>query len=81
MIFGEDVGWPGPYNQKGQSELVEFASKYFLCLQDLLNEGKIKSHPLRVLEGGLETVLEGLKIVQSGVLSGEKVVVKFDEEF
>lgn len=79
MIFGEDVGWPGPYNNKGQPELAEFASKYFLHLQQLLDQGKIRHHPLRILEGGLEEVLEGMKIVESGVLSGEKVVVKFED--
>lgn len=75
-IFGEEITWPAPYARAGSPELVDFATMFFAVLQKLLDEGKIKTHPLRVMEGDLGTVLEGMELLKSGTISGEKIVVK-----
>lgn len=76
-IFGEEITWPAPYAREGSPELVDFATNFFAMLQKLLDESKIRNHPLRVMEGDLGTVLEGMELLKSGTISGEKVVVKF----
>ncbi len=76
-IFGEEINWPAPYAREGSPEAVAFASKLFAVLQKLLDTGKLRNHPLRVLEGDLGTVLEGLELLKSGTISGEKIVVSF----
>jgi len=79
MIFGQRIGWPGPYQQDGKPELREFASAYFGMLQRILDEGRLRAHPLRVMEGDLGTVIEGMAVLRSGVISGEKIVVKLKQ--
>lgn len=44
--------------------------------QRLLDEGRLKHHPVRLLEGGLEQVLVGMEMVRKGELKGEKCVVR-----
>jgi hypothetical protein len=78
-IFGQRIGWPGPYQQDGQPELKDYASAYFGMLQRLLDQGKLRTHPLRVMEGDLSTVIEGMDVLRSGVISGEKIVVKLKQ--
>jgi hypothetical protein len=75
-IFGEEIKWPPPYGRPGSSEAVDFATRYFKVLQTLLDEGKLKSHPLRVLHGDFATVLEGMELLKSGTISGEKIVIR-----
>jgi len=75
-IFGEEITWPAPYARPGSAEAVAFATDFFTMLQKLLDDSKIKIHPLRVMEGDLGTVLEGMELLKSGTISGEKIVVK-----
>ncbi len=44
--------------------------------EGLLREGKIRVHPPSVRPGGLRGVLEGLKELREGKLSGEKIVYR-----
>lgn len=75
-IFGEEITWPAPYARAGSPEISAFATDFFSTLQRLLDENKLKSHPLRILEGDLGTVLEGMELLKGGTISGEKIVVK-----
>lgn len=75
-IFGEAIAWPGPYARPGSQEVTDWATKLYAVLQKLLDSGKLRNHPLRVLPGGLPGVLTGLKLLSSGVVSGEKIVVQ-----
>ncbi|KAF1848284.1 putative enoyl reductase [Cucurbitaria berberidis CBS 394.84] len=75
-IFGDGSTWPAPYGRPPSAEVREFGQRLWAVAQQLVDEGKLKHHPLRVLEGGLETVLDGMDLVKSGTLSGEKVVVR-----
>jgi hypothetical protein len=78
-IFGEGSTWPAPYGRPPSEEMRAYGEKLWAVAQRLVDEGKLRHHPLRVLEGGWEKVLEGMELVKSGTLSGEKVVVKFVE--
>ncbi|GKT48780.1 enoyl reductase LovC [Colletotrichum spaethianum] len=75
-IFGEGSTWPEPYGRPPSDEMRRYGAELFALTQGLLDEGKLKHHPLRVLHGGLEAVLEGMDIVKSGAHSGEKLVVR-----
>jgi hypothetical protein len=49
---------------------------FYAVLQKLPDEGKIRSRALRVMEGDLGTMLVGMELLESGTMSGEKIVVK-----
>ena len=55
----------------------EFTSKFFKSAQDLINSGKIKTHPAEI-RGGLEGVPQGLQDLKDGKVSGVKLVYKVE---
>jgi hypothetical protein len=46
------------------------------CFRRCWEKGRIRTHPVRVVDGGFEAILEGLKILKRGEVSGEKLVVR-----
>lgn len=76
-IFGQGSTWPPPYGRNASQEVEQFGTKLFSIAQSLLEQGKLKHHPLRILDGGLEGALDGLKMVEEGNVSAEKIVVRF----
>ncbi|CDM32165.1 hypothetical protein DTO013E5_3622 [Penicillium roqueforti] len=55
------------------------AEKFIPIVEDLLAQGKIKAHPTKVGEHGLKGVIEGLKLLKEGKVSGEKLVYNVSE--
>lgn len=43
-------------------------------VEDLLAEGDLKTHPVKEMEGGLESITDGLRMLYNGEISGEKLV-------
>ena len=72
-IFGRSVELDSGYERPPNTRRYEAGVHWFQVFQRLLNESKLKSHPVKVLEGGLESVLKGLQMLRTGV-SGEKLV-------
>jgi hypothetical protein len=46
----------------------------FGAAQQQLYEGKLRTHPIRIMPGGLHVVLEGMGRLQKNEISGEKLV-------
>lgn len=51
----------------------DFAVMFTGLVEKLLEQRKIKSHPIR-LGSGLESVLEGLSEMREGTVTGQKLV-------
>lgn len=79
-IFGDGSTWPEPYGRPPNSEIRAYGEKVWAVAQKLGNDGKLRPHPVRVLEGGLDQVLEGMELVRSGKLSGEKCVLRLNSQ-
>ncbi|TDZ17452.1 Deshydrogenase mokE [Colletotrichum orbiculare MAFF 240422] len=77
-IFGEGCTWPEPYGSAPSEELRAFGVSVWETVERLLAEGRLRHHPLRVLDGGFDAVLAGMDMVRSRVLSGEKIVVRMN---
>ncbi len=75
-IFGDGSTWPDPYGRPPSEEIRAYGEKLWTLAQKLVNDGKLRHHPVRLLEGGLHGVLEGMELVRSGKISGEKCVVR-----
>lgn len=73
--LGEDVGLSNGYECSGNPEKLALSIQYMRMFQRLLDKGKLKAHPIQVLEGGLLGVLQGLQLLRSGSISGRKLVV------
>ena len=78
-IFGEGSTWPAPYGREGSKEEREFGEELWRVAAELVKQGRLNHHPLRVVRGGFEQVMEGMDTVRKGELSGEKIVVAFSD--
>ena len=74
VVLGKKLGWPEPFNKEGDAAAREFAIEWFATAQQLLDEGKLRTHPLRVMSGGLENVTEGLDLLKKKQVSGQKLI-------
>lgn len=55
----------------------EFAKQFIELTEQLLNEGKLKAHPVRLLDGGLQAMLDqGVPQMLDGKVSGVKLVCR-----
>lgn len=62
--------WPASEND------WEFAKMWMGLTEKLVGEGKIKVHPKRLEEGGLEGILKGIEELKAGKVRGEKLVYR-----
>lgn len=57
-------------------EELAFSAKFWSLAGELLEEGKIKTHPVEVKDGGLEGILNGLEDMRQGKVRGKKLVYR-----
>ena len=76
-ILGRGVLLPEPYGAAPDPELHEWSKGFYRGLQGLIDGGRLKPLPVRVLEpAGFETVLDGLEMLKGKQVSGSKLVVR-----
>ncbi|KAI9925936.1 Trans-enoyl reductase fsl5 [Aspergillus wentii] len=75
-ILGKKLGWPAPFAKEADAEQRKFGIEWFTTAQKLLDEGKLKPHPIRVMEGGFDGVFEGLDLLKKKTISGQKLVCR-----
>lgn len=72
--LGDDVSLSKGYESKADAGKLALAVKYFTVFQRLLDQGKLEAHPIQRIGDGLPGVLQGLKLLKSGSVSGKKLV-------
>lgn len=72
--LGEDVALSGGYESTADPAKKALVEKHYRILQSFLDRGILKTHPTRKLDGGFRGVLEGLQLLRSGSVSGQKLV-------
>lgn len=73
-IFGEAVRMNRGYERDASPALHQFAVQWYKVLQRLIQDGKLRAHPSEVLESGLENIVQGIRRLKSGSISGKKLV-------
>lgn len=73
--FGPEVKLDGEYGRPASPEKHELAVKIFKEFQKLLDGGKVKAHPIEVVGHGFESILDGLRRLKSGAVSGKRLIV------
>lgn len=69
----------GPAKFPAKPEDKAFFEGFLPVAEKLLNEKKIKVHPVKVQPGGLKGVLQGMQDMKEGKVSGEKLVYNVAE--
>lgn len=79
-VFGEPIELGGNYERPASlvQEKHEIAVHLYTMLQRLVDDGKLRPHPLQLLKSGFEGIIEGLKLLKSGSVSGKKLVVSLE---
>jgi hypothetical protein len=75
-ITGRPVELGKGYEFPVVPEHVEFGDVWGPICQKLIDEGQIRAHPIRLGSGGFEGILEGLDLLRSKAVSGEKLVYR-----
>jgi NADPH:quinone reductase-like Zn-dependent oxidoreductase len=77
-LHGKAIGWPAPMEREADPELREFAKKWFTTVQELLDGERLRTHPIREMDGGLEGVMGGIDLLQRKEVSGQKLVYSLE---
>lgn len=72
--FGEPVVLEGSTMKEADPSMKAFHIGWFADAQKLLSERMILGHPVRLMEGGLGCISEGLQCLRNGQVSGQKLV-------
>ena len=73
-IFGQKVALDGVYGREATPEDFEFGKDLFRQVQRLLDQGRVTTHPVKVMGGEWEGVVKGMDVVRKGEVSGHKLV-------
>lgn len=73
-IFGEHVQMKRGYERDANPELHRFAVEWYQVVQGLIQGGRLRAHPLEMLENGLGNIVQGIRLLRSGLISGKKLV-------
>ncbi|RLL96037.1 hypothetical protein CFD26_105477 [Aspergillus turcosus] len=73
-IFGKRIALDKGYGREAAPEHRVLGRKMFEEVEQLLQNGQLRAHPVRVMPGGLEAVPEGLALLKGKKVSGQKLV-------
>jgi hypothetical protein len=75
-MLGRKIGWQAPFEREADEDLRKFSLKWFGTARQLLQEGKLRAHPVKSMTGGLPGILDGMDILRRKELSGVKLVYR-----
>ena len=73
-LMGDEIIWPAPHGRKANPYAKNFCSVWNRTLQQLLDNGNIRTHPQLVRNTGLQGALGGLEEIRAKKVSGQKLV-------
>ncbi|KAI9768104.1 MAG: putative secondary metabolism biosynthetic enzyme [Geoglossum simile] len=74
-IIGGELALRDGYEREADLEKRKFGIGYYRQLQKLFDEGRIKPHPIRIVPGGFQGILDGIEDLKYRRVSAEKLVV------
>lgn len=78
-MSGERIALEGAYECKARPERRAFGGSWFSQLQIMLDEGRLRSHPPKVMTSGFEGIIGGVDTLRRKGVSGEKLVYAISE--
>ncbi|KAH8596198.1 putative zinc-binding dehydrogenase family oxidoreductase [Bisporella sp. PMI_857] len=77
-IGGGKIALDRGYQSDPNPQFRKFGKRWFRTIQGLSDDGKIIPHPIKLVPGKFEGILEGLEILERRGVSGEKMVVSIE---
>ena len=80
QVLGVDLNLgDSTYTRPGEERLLKIGMQWAEVMEILMKERKIKTHPLKELEGGWQSIIDGLEMLKKGEVRGQKLVVKIPQ--
>lgn len=73
-IAGMPCHWPAPYASEANPDFLAWSAPLYEQIQRVLDEGKIRPHPVVASSGGFEALLEGVGKLRRKEISAQKLV-------
>jgi NADPH:quinone reductase-like Zn-dependent oxidoreductase len=74
--FGKKVALEYEYEREADPESRVFGVAWCEEVQELLDSGRLKTHPVKTLPGRYQGIMKGLNMLRTKQVSGEKLVVQ-----
>jgi NADPH:quinone reductase-like Zn-dependent oxidoreductase len=65
-----------PYSRNANQQLFEVTARVTAEMQNVINDGLVKPHPIKEIPGKWEGIVKGLGLIQRGEVRGQKLVVR-----
>jgi hypothetical protein len=79
--FGETFRKRGTtFEAKDMQDDYKFAVQWASIFEKLLADGRIKVHPPKAMDGGLDKLTDGLDLLRNNKVSGQKLVYRVGSE-
>ncbi|KAF3765312.1 hypothetical protein M406DRAFT_321882 [Cryphonectria parasitica EP155] len=82
QVLGIDMELPmgnSVYTRPADMKLMEIGMQWVREMHLLMESGRIKTHPLRELENGWDSIIEGLTMLRKGEVHGQKLVIRIPQ--
>lgn len=67
------------YTRPADKNLMKIGMRWAVEMQLLMESGRIKTHPLRELQSGWESIIQGLDMLRKGEVRGHKLVLRIPQ--
>lgn len=75
-LLGHRLALDYGYEADENPEMRQFGIEWYQGIQKLLTRGQLRPHPLRILPGRFEAILEGVEMLKQKRVSAQKLVVR-----
>lgn len=74
-LLGKEIRMGSTFQQAANPEHRKFGVQYYEKVQELIDNGNLRAHPPKAMEGGLQGILdEGLELLRLQKVSGQKLI-------
>ncbi|KAI0878313.1 hypothetical protein GGS24DRAFT_443445 [Hypoxylon argillaceum] len=75
-VMGKEVKLDMPYHRDADPLKLELGARWCREVQQLVDEGRLKCHPVREIPSKWEGIIKGLEMIKEGQVRGQKLVVR-----
>lgn len=73
-VTGRPCLWPEPFYSEADPEMLQHSHPFYVTMEKYFLEGKLRTHPTKVMQGGFPAILEGVGMLRRKEISGQKLV-------
>jgi hypothetical protein len=73
-VTGRPCLWPEPFYSEAEPEVLKYSHPFYVTMEKYFLEGKLRTHPIKVMQGGFPAILDGVGMLRRKEVSGQKLV-------